>query len=129
MGQNVTNGTVNMSGSVQVQASVTVPTGGTLVCVDLDSTGGTTDMYTVPAGKTLYITSAYAALQTASGYTSVDADVTGTGTYVKIVSTLSVSPCSLSFPIAVTVPATKKVRNFVAGALGRTNAGFTGYII
>jgi len=128
--------TANISGSVQTG----MPAGATIVSRCVTTGNATTDAYTVTAGKTLYITNAWVSIfcTAASGTVGMQADVLGDANYRQLVvcgagsTTAGVgvsSSNSVSFPIPIQVPATKKVQTVATQSAGVPIVwgGFSGY--
>jgi hypothetical protein len=139
MGAGFSTGTVTaaISGSV----ALGIPTGAVMVSrtTSQQNFGAAVDLYTVTAGKTLYILCAWSnACCTTANWTSalVQADTLGTGTYYPLAGAFSVGTATTSMPVVTTsnfsfpvpVPATKKVQFVVANA-GQGLGGFVGYEI
>jgi len=139
MGQAINTGSVTASipGSVTFQQGI--PVGATIVVRDGASNAANVDLYTVTAGKTLYILSAWVCMTTGVGASNqgvfVDADVLGDGNYRKLIGCAETGTASypgvgnnaVSFPLAISVPATKKVRLTGNLASIQNFGGFAGY--
>lgn len=139
MGINVNSGltTAHITGSVSVGASL--PAGATQVCEYNTVNNSTATVYTVTAGKTLYITNATIVVSTsasAAGVTTLlEADILGTGSYKKLyfgnlaATTSSINQnfaVSIDYAIPIQVPASKLVR-ITAGTGATVNATISGY--
>jgi len=139
MTQSLNPGTVtaNISGSVTTSAP-SLPTGATQVLRDYVGSGTAPQtIYSVSAGKTLYIQAAFVALSdgnVAGKSVAIEADVLGDGNYRKLCGTKydavtnGSTQCSMAitFPIPVQVPATKVIRTALHTAQG-VIAGIIGY--
>jgi hypothetical protein len=141
----VSNGSVvaNITGSVNT-AVPTIPAGAVQVIVDTGLVAASpTDIYTVPAGKTLYIVAAHMGIESHNaaiegGIASIQVDDLGTGTYHRILSIgcghqasgSGAGGVSITFTVPITVPATKKVQE-ISNDAGNMQvcAGFTGYYL
>jgi len=133
MGVQITSSStqVTISGAVST-AIPQLPTGATMVYGGFSGNiagAATTDLYTVTAGKTLYVTSAYGntPLGGASAQVTLKTDGTvfagfggtaGTGT-----------SCSLGGQPVATCAATKKIQYTSSGAINSVSLGFSGYEI
>lgn len=139
MAININSGksTASITGAVSVASSI--PTGATQVCEYNTVNNSTATVYTVTAGKTLYITNAVVVCSTqasAAGVTTLlEADIFGTGTYKKLyyanllattASNNQVVSVPISFSPPVQVPASKLVR-ITAGTGATVNATIIGY--
>lgn len=137
--------TLAISSSSLVQAGAptaaarSIPAGSTRICAYNTVNNSTATVYTVTAGKTLYIESFNVAASTAASAAGctvlLEADINGTGTYVKLfyanlLATTASNNQVLSFgvalPTVITVPATKLVR-ITAGTGVTMNATICGY--
>jgi hypothetical protein len=116
--------TASVTGSVNTNFP-TIPAGATLVFANFDAGAGTADIYTVTAGKTLYIAGAWcctAYLGASSAKCKIQADCLGTGSYKTLLDAYCYATASvpgfgnnsLSYNPPVTVPATKKVQSVIA---------------
>lgn len=131
--------TADVTGNI-VSSPTTIPAGATLVIkAATTSGGGTADVYTVTAGKTLYILSVWVTNALGSyaenPQSSITADVLGDGVYAPLcgvdvigaASVVTANANAASFPILVTVPATKKVQVTGTSAHSEVRGGFVGY--
>jgi hypothetical protein len=116
-----------------------LPAGAKTVTATAGTTAtGTTTLYTVPAGKTLYITSlCFAALAgaTSSGIAILIWDETAAAASAPIMTACGIGVtqqinCIQNFAVPIRVPATKLVQLDISGtALTRGNFDMIGYLI
>lgn len=123
--------TVAIVGGVQIG----LPSGATQIVRHSNANNSTADLYTVTAGKTLYITSVFATCYsnaTTVGLTLVQFDEAGTQrTLVTAghggVGTMTgMGNNAIPFIVPIQVAATKKVQVVASGAVA-SYAGFAGY--
>jgi hypothetical protein len=126
--------------NVTITGNSTMPTFPSGASVIIRDGNDTADLYTVTAGKTLYIISAYATASRNSvaggqGTAWVEADILGDAAYRVLIASAcsstatsaSASAAAVSFPIPISVPATKKVRLAKASTPDVIKCGFIGY--
>lgn len=131
--------TADVTGNI-VSSPTTIPTGASLVVKSATTSGvSTTDVYTVTAGKTLYIMAAWICAAIGSFAENpqqrLTADVLGDGVYASLCGVdligaggvVASDSNSVSYSILVTVPATKKVQLSSGAAHAEVAGGFIGY--